>query len=188
MNRNTAASAVYVLGVMVAISAAAKVPDKGTSWPDTLPLFAGGIAVSLAGLVAWRVLLRGRRGGAGGDSQSVGQIFTQIQDARREARAIDEDWDRLDGDSVRKRLDCILLEFTTPVVENRDQLIRRYGMRQGAELILQLSLGERNLNRVWSAAADGHLPEAHASLLVAAAALDELVASLDAQEGTTAIE
>ena len=37
-------------------------------------------------------------------------------------------------------------------------------MEKGAEILVTLAFGERMMNRVWSAAADGHLPEATASL------------------------
>ena len=46
-------------------------------------------------------------------------------------------------------------------------------MERGAEILVTAAYAERMLNRVWSASADGHLPEAGASLTEAAEAIQQ---------------
>ena len=48
----------YALGIVIAISGAAKVPAENQQWPDTLPWFAAGVFVCCIGLVCWRLSLR----------------------------------------------------------------------------------------------------------------------------------
>lgn len=184
MKRPTAASVVYVLGVVLAISAAAKVPAPGRTWPDTMPLFAVGVAACIVSLVAWRISLGRATGDRAGDGRSAEATFGYARDARHAAVAIAGRWDQFTDGQLRQEIDRLLLEFITPFVDNRDVLIRRFGMRRGAELVLAVSAAERNLNRVWSAAADGCLPEARASLQRAIKSLDELVASIESIERT----
>ena len=82
----------------------------------------------------------------------------------------------MDADELRRRIDDLLLTHITPLVEGRQALIDAYGMREGAEILLQVALAERNFNRVWSAAADSHLPEARDSFAKALAAIRDSVA------------
>ena len=78
------------------------------------------------------------------------------------------------------RVDALLDDYVLPMGESRQQFIDRYGMEKGAELLVTLAFGERMLNRVWSAAADGHLPEAVSSLEESAEAFEEAVSLLPA--------
>lgn len=181
MTRTIVAFSIYVLGGMLAISAAAKVPADGRTWPDTLPMFAVGVAICVAGLVAWHVSVRTRRKDAAGEGGGLEAMFARIRDARSEVAAMAEQWESLDSEAIRQWIDRVALDCIDPFVEGRDLVIRRYGMRQGAELILALATAERNLNRVWSAAADDCLPEAWLALQASLTAFDELLALVDAQ-------
>ncbi|MCX7429032.1 MAG: hypothetical protein NTW96_25825 [Planctomycetia bacterium] len=169
----------FALGVMVAISGAAKVPEAGSTWPDTLWVFAVGAAMCVVGLAGWWTGHRAARSAKHAAGEGLDAILRHLDHAQSEARAIREDLGKLDGDALRRRIDDLLLADFEPVVENRAMVVSRYGMKHGAEILLGLAAAERNLNRVWSAAADGCLPEAHASLATAIAALDRTVAMID---------
>ena len=169
----------FALGVMVAISGAAKVPEAGSTWPDTLWVFAVGAAMCVVGLAGWWTGHRAARSAKHAAGEGFDAILRHLDHARSEARAIREDLGKLDGDALRRRIDDLLLADFEPVVENRGMVLSRYGMKHGAEILLGLAAAERNLNRVWSAAADGCLPEAHASLATAAAALENTLAMIE---------
>ena len=179
MGRTAVAFLIYVLGIVLAISAAAKVPADGHTWPNTLGLFAGGVLVCLVGLVAWRMGLTKVKTDGAGDAASSETLFGHLRDARRAAAEIADRWDRLDDVSLRREIDALLFGSIEPFIEDRYLIMQRYGMREGAELVLAVSAAERNFNRVWSAAADGCMPEARSSLIAALAAMDQVVASID---------
>ena len=56
------------------------------------------------------------------------------------------------------------------------QHLRGRGHGVGKEILVTAAYAERMLNRVWSAAADGHGPEASASLVEAVGAMKETAA------------
>ena len=162
----------FALGVVVAISGAAKAPEPGTTWPDTLWVFAVGAALCVVGLVGWWTGHRAARSAQHAAGEGFDAILRHLNHAQSEARAIREDLAKLDGDALRRRVDDLLLADFEPVVASRGMVLDRYGMKHGAEILLGLANAERNFNRVWSAAADNCLPEAHAALATAAAALE----------------
>ncbi len=171
----TIAFVLYASGIVIAISGAAKVPQDAHRWPDTLPWFLAGVVLAGVGLVCWRMGLKAKAAQDNDGRQSVEGLFRYLRECRREATAIAEQFSGLDADALRQRIDEMLTNYIEPFVEGRYTLIEHYGMKEGAEIMLQLSLAERNFNRVWSAAADSCLPEAHASLAKARAALEDVV-------------
>jgi hypothetical protein len=169
----------FALGIILAIIGAAKVPDPGQQWPDTWPLFVGGALLGGLGLAWWRAGLKAeaQRGRTAG--RSARDLFALLHKCRDMGRAIEAQLDNLDGDALKAHIDELLDATLVPFIEDRFVLVETYGMKTGAEIILKASAAERNFNRVWSAAADTHLPEAHASLQTALAAMDELVAEIN---------
>ena len=171
---------VYVLGILVAACAAAKLPEPGSRWPDTLPLFAAGFLLACGGLVYWRAsLIAGtkeeeRRG------TSPKEVLAYLAGCRDEAARIRDELPHLDADALRGRVDRLLADYVTPFIENRSVLIETYGMREGAEIILQASAAERNFNRAWSAAADSCMPEAEAAFRKATATAEAAVTLVEA--------
>ena len=164
----------FVLGLLAAITGAAKMPAADETWPDTIPLFAAGLAACVAGLIGWRIGLR-REDVAGQDARlGPKALMRLIVNCRRAVEEIRNDFAGLDPDVARDRIDSLLTTYFEPVVENRSTLIEHYGMRKGADILLQFAFVERYINRVWSATADACPAEARASLDTAAAALDEL--------------
>lgn len=172
----------FVLGLMLAVTGAAKMPtpaqlQAGQTWPDTLPLFAAGLGICIAGLIGWRVGLR--REDARGQLSRLGPkgMFGLIVNCRRALEQIRDEMDahaNIAPQIVRDKVDSLLAAYVEPFVENRFILIEHYGMRRGAEILLQFALAERYINRVWSATADGAGNEARASLQTALDALDDL--------------
>jgi len=170
---------VYILGIGLAVSGAAKVPQAGQAWPDTVPIFVAGTLLGCLGLLWWRAgLITGATDPAKSD-QDLADMLRHVRDCRDRAGNIRQELTTLDGDALRQKIDNLLLDHIEPVVENRFALVRHYGMKDGAEIMLKLSLAERNLNRVWSAAADSCLPEAHASFGRALDALEQLQAEME---------
>ena len=60
---------------------------------------------------------------------------------------------------VHTRIDEELTSRLTGFVEARESLIPLYGLQAYAELMTEFAGAERNINRAWSASADGYIDE-----------------------------
>jgi len=177
MSNERLSVALYAIGIILAIVGAAKLPAEGQRWPDSWPLFAAGAAVAALGLVWWRLSLKAEAKQGRLAGRSPEDLLALLVQARDMGRAIETQFDELDTQAIRARIDELLDATFVPFVEDRYVLVEAYGMRLGADIILKASAAERSFNRVWSAAADGHLPEAQTSLQRGLAAMDDLVAA-----------
>lgn len=176
----TAAFGLFLLGIMIAVSAAAKAPAEGETWPDTLPWFLAGACAGVVGLVGWRMGHRAKGTDRPDDRQDAAWVFQYLRDCHARATQIGQELDALDADALCERIDNLLSDTIAPLVENRSALVETYGMNRGSDILLQVAVAERNFNRTWSAAADGCLPEAHNAFQKALATLEELVTSMEA--------
>jgi len=170
--------ALYALGIVLAIVGAAKLPAPDHQWPSTWPLFAGGAAIATLGLVRWRsgIKAEAKQGQLAG--RSAQELLALLVEARDMGGTLEAEFDELDSLAIRARIDEILDTTLLPFVEDRYVLVETYGMKRGADIILKASAAERNFNRVWSAAADDHLPEAQTALQTAVAQMEGLVAEI----------
>jgi len=178
MKRERTGFAIYAIGIVLAIVGAAKLPAPDHQWPDSWPMFAGGALVAALGLMWWRsgVKAEAKQGQLGG--RSAQELLSLLVQSRDMGQAIEAEFEELDSQTIRARIDALLDATLLPFVEDRQVLVETYGMRQGADIILKASAAERNFNRVWSAAADDHLPESRTSLQSALATMEELVAAI----------
>lgn len=166
----------FGLGIIIAIAGATKLPLENTKWPDTWPIFVVGALLSAVGITLWRIAeskLNAQVGKDGGDSSDPLKL---LQDALPAAQSIESDLDGLSTEALCERVDSVLVTFILPAAEARQDVIKKLGMERGAEILVTAAFAERMLNRVWSAAADGHKPEAAASLIEAVGAMKETAA------------
>lgn len=201
----TAGFLIFVVGIVIAISAGAKMPpdpeasssgetgsvteassastEAPSRFPDTLGAFAGGAILCGIGLTLWwKVVLEERRiarsavGSAGSDSES--NPATILQQLLERLNSTLGDLDSLVEADLQSRIEGVVDSHVTPLAEARHQIIDRFGMSKGSEILVATAYGERMLNRVWSAAADGYLEEAQSSFREATQAFDEAAAML----------
>ncbi len=82
--------------------------------------------------------------------------------------------------------DGLQKSWITPLLRSQNGFIFKYGVGRAAETLTSLAATERNLNRAWSAAADGYLDEATEALgnaSIYCQATLEKVARLEATAG-----
>lgn len=164
-----------------------KAVQDATSWPTSLPGFGGGMALCAIGLFLWwkttlDVRARDRAELDSGEGSVPGpvQLVAQVQQPLRELAA---DVAGLDGPELCNRVELLIFDFITPLADGRQRFVDRFGLAGGSEALNATAFGERMLNRVWSAAADGHLEEARSSFAEAVEAFtqaEETVARLAA--------
>ena len=65
---------------------------------------------------------------------------------------------------MRHRIDELFLEDLALFVDARESIAHRYGLAAYADVMSCFAAGERYLNRVWSASADGYIDEVNAYL------------------------
>ena len=65
---------------------------------------------------------------------------------------------------LRHRIDELFPEDLTIFVDARESIGHVYGLQAYADVMSIFSSGERHLNRVWSASADGYIHECHTYL------------------------
>jgi hypothetical protein len=164
----------FGLGIMIAISGGAKVPEKVGEWPDSVPIFIVGAVIATIGLLMWRAAkAEERKALASGQGADGGDPFAFLEDAQAPLATLAEDIGSLAPEVICERVDALLLQYILPLAEVRQRVIDRVGMDKGAEILVTVAYGERMLNRTWSAAGDGHLPEARSVYPDAVSALAE---------------
>ena len=180
---------IFILGVMIGITAAAKLsPAKLAAeeaaatelsrWPNTVPMFGLGVVVSAVGLGLWWSAVLGERakaraaGEGKGEGSVLGpvQLVAQIQQPLKDLAA---DIATLDGPGLCQRVEALNDGFVIPLADGRQRFVDRFGLAGGSEVLNETAFGERMLNRVWSAAADGHLEEARSSFAEAVEAFTQ---------------
>lgn len=65
---------------------------------------------------------------------------------------------------MRHRIDELFVDDIDRFVDARESIAHRYGLAAYGEVMSMFAAGERYLNRVWSASADGYIDEVNAYL------------------------
>lgn len=77
---------------------------------------------------------------------------------------LDADKHSIDTYDVRHRIDELFIDDIDQFVDARESIAHRYGLAAYGEVMSTFAAGERYLNRVWSASADGYIDEVHTYL------------------------
>lgn len=83
---------------------------------------------------------------------SLGRIAANISQ-------LDADKHSIDTYDVRHRIDDLFVDDLETFVDARQSIAHRYGLAAYGEVMTTFAAGERYLNRVWSASADGYIDE-----------------------------
>jgi len=83
---------------------------------------------------------------------SLAKIATNIENLNAEKDAIDT-YD------MRHKIDELFMDDLEMFVDARESIAHRYGLNAYGEIMGSFAAGERYLNRVWSASADGYIDE-----------------------------
>lgn len=158
-------------------------------WPDSLPIFLVGFVLALLGLFQWRGAVQAEAAAqAENQSSDASNPFALLANMQAPLKKLQEDIEGLNEQQVCDRVDEILNYYVLPFAEVRRGVIDRLGMELGAEVLVIIAYGERMLNRVWSAASDGHLPEAMSVLPDAVDSLAEAAGKVQAAGALPSVE
>ncbi|MHC4132390.1 MAG: hypothetical protein ACYSSP_11165 [Planctomycetota bacterium] len=70
----------------------------------------------------------------------------------------------IDTYDMRHKIDELFIEDLNTFVEARQSIVHAHGLNTYAEVMSDFAAGERYLNRVWSASADGYIDEVNTYL------------------------
>ncbi len=126
--------------------------------------FVRAIVVGVAGVVVVRMAARR-------ESTTEGKLAANIEMAEHALGSIVENITRLNEEKagidpydVRHKVDELFVEDVARFVGTRQSIGHLYGLSAYGEVMSSFAAGERYLNRVWSASADGYVDEVNAYL------------------------
>lgn len=180
MTNATNMKILFSLGIMIAITAAAKVPATDAKWPNTMWVFILGAAVSAVALIFWRKAVSGGKDRVNSaesqsDRRPVAEVVAAVES---QLQAISPLLSAAQKPEALQKLDIVLETDLIPLSERQQDVINEYGMSKGAEILVALAFVERTVNRLWSSMADDCPEEANLVLPEALNALEEVKQNL----------
>lgn len=121
--------------------------------------FGGALAVGVAGVALVRLSHRHIRTSEGKTSANIQSIESALGNIVANITRLDGERQSINTYDVRRRVDKLFLEDLTRFVEARESIAHVYGLNAYGEVMSCFAAGERYLNRVWSASADGYIDE-----------------------------
>ena len=110
--------------------------------------------------------------------ESIENIVTDLEDMTSEGN--------LKGAALRERIDLKLREDLRRFADARESMVHLFGLQAYADIMSSFAAGERYVNRVWSASADGYDGEASTYLEKAARQFSDARSQLTAAAKSTA--
>jgi hypothetical protein len=135
-------------------------------------IFTSTAAAAVVGLVIYKMQV-----GALARSEEV--LKTNRVELRESIANVVDDLQELNKDNLtrgavlRDRIDLKLREDLRRFADARQSMVHLFGLQTYADIMSHFAAGERYINRVWSASADGYDEEAGAYLKKAAVQFDE---------------
>lgn len=141
---------------------------QNVSWP----IFGVAALAALAGLFIFK-----RQASAHARSESVlqtnrGELTESIQNIVKDLQAMTGDT-VTHGASLREKIDLHLRSDLRRFADARESMVHLFGLQNYADIMSHFAAGERYINRVWSASADGYDEEAETYLKKAVGQFDE---------------
>jgi len=163
-------SLLFIVGIVIALISAAKLPTLGTTWSDMLPIYGGAVLLAVIGLLLLRwpqIRQRNRLNTA--SLRASPSVMNLLQQLLAEMQTLGSQMNDLDEAGIATRVNRLLesyvLPFAAALIGSRSQY--------HVELVVAVAQGERLLNRMWSAASDGNKTEAIATYPKALAAFEQ---------------
>ncbi len=126
--------------------------------------FSGALILGVVGIILVRLYEHK-------SSRSDKRVAMNLQDIKTSLIRIVENITHLNAEKLsintydmRFRIDDLLSEDMNTFIEARESLAHAYGLQVYANIMSYFASGERYLNRVWSASADGYIDEVAAYL------------------------
>jgi hypothetical protein len=136
------------------------------------------VGVGLVGVVLIRIGHRGQVHAVERLSVDMQAVETSLRRIVENVTRLNEQKQSIDPYDVRRRIDALFPKDLSDFVSARRSIAHIHGLAAYANVMSAFAAGERYLNRVWSASADGYIDEVHEYLAKAKDQFDETLALL----------
>ncbi len=133
-------------------------PWSTISWP----WYGLSVAASILGIGLLRSGKRAAARQSGHSAASLKQLRVHLSNLVNNARKLHEEHAKMKPRETLQYIDERLADDFREFADGRDNITREYGLETFAEVMTHFAAGERAINRVWSASADGYVDEASA--------------------------
>jgi len=162
-------AAAFLVGSLLTVLAPLEV-----NWVYFIPV----IVVGFIGVTIVRVGTRAHQTAAETIKTNIDAIHRSLDSVVRKVAQLNQEKDDINTYDMRHRIDETLLGDLDDFIEARESIGHKYGLQHYADIMSHFAAGERYLNRVWSASADGYIDEVNAYMTKAeeqfAEAFDQL--------------
>ena len=168
------------VGFIVA-ALAAVVDENVVTWWWYVPA----LAVGAAGVAVLRIDVARHSKTEHHVAANIGTVESSLAKVAAHIDKLNADKHSIDTYDVRHRIDELFTDDLETFVEARESIAHRYGLAAYAEVMTTFAAGERYLNRVWSASADGYIDEVNEYLEKAKTQFTETLAIIRRLQETT---
>ena len=114
---------------------------------------------------------------------NIDTIETSLARIASNAEKLNADKGSIHTYDMRHKIDELFTDDLETFVDARESIAHRYGLNAYGEIMTSFAAGERYLNRVWSASADGYIDEVNEYVEKAAAQFAESLAIIRRFQG-----
>ncbi|OHB65156.1 MAG: hypothetical protein A2168_03125 [Planctomycetes bacterium RBG_13_50_24] len=126
--------------------------------------FAAALAVGIVGVGLVRLGVRREKRVEGKLALNIQSVETSLSRIVQNMTGLNAQKSSINTYDVRYRIDELFTEDLSAFVEARQSIAHTHGLNAYADVMSSFAAGERYLNRVWSASADGYIDEVSAYL------------------------
>jgi uncharacterized membrane protein YeaQ/YmgE (transglycosylase-associated protein family) len=148
--------ALIVIGFLGGCLAAVVNPEE-IRWGTFVPL----LSLGIVGVILVQISIKRQATGGGmleANLEDLGAALAKLVEA---SRALEQDKLGIDLFDIPGRIEAVFPADINAFVDVRDAMTHTWGTQVYGEIMSHFAAGERYLNRVWSAASDGYIDEAH---------------------------
>jgi hypothetical protein len=128
------------------------------------PYFATSISVGVLGVVLIRIAHHQKHRSTEAVEQNIQAIFDSLKRVAENMRILITEARDISPYDIRHRVDELFADDLDTFVQARKSIAHVYSLQDYADVMSHFAAGERYLNRVWSASADGYIDEVNAYL------------------------
>jgi hypothetical protein len=147
------------IGFLAAALASVEHPDE-VRWGYFVPA----VAVGVAGVVVAYLARHRARSDEEKIAANMQMIETALAAIVEKLKRLNDQKQSINAYDVRHRIDELFPENLAAFVRARESIAHVYGLSAYGDVMSCFAAGERYLNRVWSASADGYVDEVNAYL------------------------
>ena len=126
--------------------------------------FVASLAVGAAGIVLVRISLHKVSRAEGKLADNMQSIETSLNRIVNNITQFNREKQSINTYEIRHRIDELFIEDMDTFIQARESISHIYGLAAYADVMSCFAAGERYLNRVWSASADGYIDEVNTYL------------------------